>query len=509
MKKISIILLFFVGLFVHSACNEDTVNIDPIGYTEAGFFQGDSDFQWAINGIYHSLGGYYAFLGDPNRALLAMSMLPSDDLTTRANWGEENFVALQGGMERVSRFYHQSYRMIQRCNTVLQYINERGETAYVDQQLKNYHKGEALFMRSWVNIMLWNAFETAPLITERIALLDGSEFPSNSTGTQLLDQAITDLAEAANLLPVSWPSASLGRVTKNSAHGLRGKALVFRGTVSGNMADFSAAITDFNAIAGRSLVPNYANNFVVEHENNSESLFEYQANNSLGNANPFVERDNFAVIGEMGVYWGVLSARPNWANERWLAGTQSLYNAYEETDPRRSAVFLSNAVFDGTNPNINKYVQGPFVQGPQGPGTGMYVNNPRILRLADVMLLHAEAIIRTGGDLNQALALINAIRTRARNSVSPASEEPANRVMADAATMLEWVFEERRLELAVEEGHRWWDLRRRHIAGEIDIKDLDFSSINTDLNFQDHNIRYPLPNSEIIQNPNLNQNVNY
>lgn len=513
MKKISIIIIFITGVFLHTSCNEDTVDLTPIGYTEAGFFQGDADFQWAVNGLYHSLGGYYGFLGDPNNTLLALSMIPSDDLTTRANWGEENFVALQGGEGRISRFFHQSYRLIQRANTLLEYIDERGESVYVDQQLKNYHKGEALFFRAWANFMLWNTFETAPLVLERIRELDGSEFPSNSVGTQLLDSAIEDLQEAAGLLPVAWAgganSPNLGRVTRNSALGLRGKTLVFRGTVNNNNADFIAAINDFTAISGRSLVPDYRRNFIVDDENNNESLFEYQANRSLGNANPFVERDDFSVIGEMGVYWGALSGLPSWANERIYIGTQSLFEAYDNEDPRKSAVFRNDDL-SGQRPNIRKYVDGPFVQGPQGGNQGLFVNNPRILRLADVKLLHAEALVRSGGSLSEAIDLINEIRTRARKSASPEAVQPENRPMEmDRNQVLEWVFLERRLELAIEEGHRWWDLRRRHIAGEIDLKQLDFSSLDERLEFQDHNIRFPLPNNEVIQNSNLQQNPGY
>jgi hypothetical protein len=134
------------------------------------------------------------------------------------------------------------------------------------------------------------------------------------------------------------------------------------------------------------------------------------------------------------------------------------------------------------------------------------------LRYADVLLLQAEAIVRSGGDLGAAIELVNQVRTRARQS-SPDGMEAAVPANLDAPTTaedaLEIIFRERRLELAAEEGHRWYDLRRRHLAGEIDLTRWDFSSVRSDFEFQDFNIHFPLPSSEVIQNPNLNQNTGY
>ncbi|MDD4426464.1 MAG: RagB/SusD family nutrient uptake outer membrane protein, partial [Mariniphaga sp.] len=105
------------------------------------------------------------------------------------------------------------------------------------------------------------------------------------------------------------------------------------------------------------------------------------------------------------------------------------------------------------------------------------------------------------------------IDERARNSTEtggPAAV-PADRNVAETntATVLEWIFEERRLELAFEEGHRWWDLRRRHIAGEIDLKNWNFDSRLITFNFKDYNVNFPLPDNEVVENPNMDQNEGY
>lgn len=518
-KQLTIIISSFLLL---ASCNDDTVNLTPIGYTEAGFFSSEQEFDWAVKGIYMKLGLYYSFQG--TNVTAAVWMLPDDDLTTRGTgFAEENFVGLNGSAGRVSTFYNISYQTIQRANTVLEKLEERPEVYNLNPDLRKWHRGEALFMRSYINFNLWNIFGTAPVINKRIYSVEESNSLKNSKGTELLDQAITDLAEAATLLPEAWPGSvlgqpALGRVTRNSALGLRAKALIFRATVSGNASDYTEAISNIDNISGRSLMANYAQNFDARFENNAESIFEYQANRSVSNANPFLPPDDFAAIGEISHYLGYFNQMPSWIGDAFYTGTQGLYNAYPAGDPRVGHIFAANPIFNGTKPNIVKYIaRGSWLPGNEPPaGNGLNANNPRILRYADLLLLKAEAIVMSNGNLEDAVTLVNHIRTRARNSVdngAPAAA-PANRPAgADKATVLDWIFQERRLELALENGNRWFDLRRRHLASstdlKIDLKTIDFGSNQTGTQFKDFNINFPLPNGDVQQIQGLEQNAGY
>jgi hypothetical protein len=88
---------------------------------------------------------------------------------------------------------------------------------------------------------------------------------------------------------------------------------------------------------------------------------------------------------------------------------------------------------------------------------------------------------------------------------------PADRSTSETnkTTVLNWIFDERRLELACEEGHRWFDLRRRHIAGEIDLKTWNFGHTKVGGGFQDKHLYFPLPAGEVTNNPNMKQNPGY
>ena len=312
------------------SCDESTIELVPIGNTEGSYFQNETQMEEAMLGVYQKLAFFYAFRGGQNNNVAPVWNLPSDDLTTAATYALENFSGLNGSNGQLSLYYDFSYQLIARANTMLQKIEENGDFAYPDRpELKDYHKGEALFLRAYVYLQLWNVYGTAPLVTERITNIDEA-YPANTQGTELLDQAIIDLQEAAQLLPDSWSAEMKGRVTKNSAHGLRGKCLVFRGMVNDANEDFTAAITDFEVLAGVSLMPKYSDNFNVEYENNEESLFEYQANSSPGDVNPFV-----GGAGEIAAYYGYFTKKPSWIGNSYYTATQSIRDAYEDGDPRK------------------------------------------------------------------------------------------------------------------------------------------------------------------------------
>jgi len=528
------IYLCMFALFV-SACSKETINLEPVGAVESAFFKTESEIDMALKGIYQKVCFFYTYPGNQNNHIQQLFWLPGDDMKAKnsSDFATDNFDALNSANAPLSLFYNFAYQLIARANTVLEKIEADGDAIYVKTPtLKDKHTGEALFLRSYTYFLLWNVFGTAPIVNQRITDLNDM-YPPNSTGTQLLDQAIEDLAVAATLLPTSWDAANKGRVTKNSAYGLRAKCLVFRGTVSNSTIDFTSAIADINSISGVSLAANYGYNFDVANENNVESLFEYQASQPTGNVNPFVAgsggNDAFAVIGDIGVWWGPFANKWNWIGNANVYATDLLQNAFEKSgvvwDPRRSFVCNNNV----NNNNILKYVQtsasyntNPWVTpNNNGLNGGTSVNNPRILRYADILLLKAEAIVRSGGSLSEAVGIINQIRDRARKSTFIASVAPTplpaaasvpvdrNTTESDANTVLEWIFTERRLELACEEGHRWFDLRRRHLAGEIDLKTWNFGHTQIGSGFQDKHIYFPLPAGEVTNNTNLIQNPGY
>src|SRR5438093_9730751 len=100
-------------------------------------------------------------------------ILPGDDITTNEPTEEfEIFGSIQPSSGRVSYFYAALYQMVARANVVLQKIASVPDGIYTTPNLKNYHKGEALFLRGYAFYNLWNYFGTSPLNTAIVTCQD-------------------------------------------------------------------------------------------------------------------------------------------------------------------------------------------------------------------------------------------------------------------------------------------------------------------------------------------------
>jgi hypothetical protein len=152
--------------------------------------------------------------------------------------------------------------------------------------------------------------------------------------------------------------------------------------------------------------------------------------------------------------------------------------------------------------------------------------NYNIIRYADVLLWAAECEVEVGS-LDQARAYVNMIRTRAMNGckedIDNGSGSPSanyqmnlyNAAWADQAYARNAVRFERRLEFA-EEGQRFFDLVRWGIADTYinaylqTEKTRGIGSVQAFANFtKGKNEYFPIPQQEIILDPQLVQNPGY
>lgn len=492
-KYISIIGV--VSLLAMS-CDKTKLDLLPHGPTELSYFLEEDDFNKAVIGVYAKMNDAYWFRGSGWNCTVPIFILMGDDVTTREDEDFETFGRIQPSNGRLSDFYRVWYQMIARANVVLQKI-EQEEGIYKTAGMKDFHKGEALFLRGYGFYILWNYYGTSPLATTRI--LTSDQFtPPSTTGTELLDQAILDFEQAGSLLPDNWNDANRGRATKKSARGMLGKSLVFRASATKTTEDYGKAITAFDAITGVSLVPNFGDNFAFDTENNTESLFEYQSTQAFAFNNVWLPNDFDNPIGNLSVFWGYYDNNNGLYGKQPFSATDKLAAAFETGDPRKAETV------DADN-NIRKYVSRDRLD-QSGVGS---VNNPRLLRYADVLLLKAEAVLQSGGSTTTAVELINEVRTRARNMGG--GTVPANYATAetDRTVIMNWLMNERFLELSGE-GQRWLDLRRWHMQGVITLNNAFFDSRAATMSFEaPKHLVLPIPTIETDVNPNIVQNTGY
>ena len=141
----------------------------------------------------------------------------------------------------------------------------------------------------------------------------------------------------------------------------------------------------------------------------------------------------------------------------------------------------------GAGAAIKKYCIGIVNGANTGPADNwaMMDNNTYIMRYADLLLIHAEAILAGGGSSSDASALssLNAVRNRAG-------------LPSVSSFTFNDLFLERRKELAFE-GHRYSDLQRYGLVGNLFPSNEQFR------------VLWPIPLQEIEVNSSLEQNPGY
>jgi tetratricopeptide (TPR) repeat protein len=452
MKKI----LFIIALFSVVSCKKEFLDRSPLGQlTSDTFFTNEEQAVQSVNAIYQQLRVWetHAF------GFLGVTDIMSDDADkgSTANDGLyqldlDNFIHTPDNAS-VLAVWTGYYQGIARCNIAI----ERIPAITMNETLKARLIGEAKFLRAYYYFSLVRWFGDIPLITKTLSTSEFSQ--SRVEAAKIYDQIIKDLTEAVAVLPEKsqYGSVDLGRVTKGAAKGYLAKVYL----TLGNFAKAEQHATEVINSKEYSLFPSYGDQFLIENENCSESVFEIQA--TLVSAE---------TLGS--VQWNQIQGVRGTPNLGWGFNRPSddLVANYEPGDPRREAtiLYVGEVLPDGSalvednpemfNERYNQKAWTPTHLGFQENSPG----NIRIFRYADILLIAAEAMNENGKSA-EAITIVNQIRKRARGTL------PANLVLPDLTSKGKdadrlAIWKERRIELAMEQ-HRWFDLVRQKRAAEV------------------------------------------
>lgn len=527
MKKYIKPLIVAVSVTVFS-CNPNMVDEPTLGITEANYFNDDVTFRTATVSAYAALYDYYhygspsfASRNDGNNWPTATWLLPGDDLTASEGFRSE-VELFDGGLNPTNNqlmfIFGSSYKMIARANVVIDKVRNVDYSLFNNSDEVAQMEGEGLFLRAYAYWKLYNVYGNVPVIDERFMPVDDTNIPKRPAA-EVLGKVIDDARLAIDILPETWPENYAGRATKNSARGLLAKALVFRANNTGNTADYSEAATVFNSITAV-LEPNFVDNFDASTENNAESLFEVQAGQATAGFNNTALYNDGAWRGveNLSVYRGYMMQASDEgqinvdASVRFLI-TDKLLEGFGD-DPRIQ-VFLNPD--DGFNGRIFQKYNLPAGTNVITRLQGGSANNERVLRYADLKLIAAEAELKSGNP-SAAITHLNDVRTRARewgaSSGFGDGVVPENHPTGESnpATIMQWIMNERFVELAGE-GQRFWDLKRWHASGDMDLTGWDGSDDNfstalaSPVQFDvNKHLLFPIPQVEVERNSAINEN---
>jgi starch-binding outer membrane protein, SusD/RagB family len=360
---------------------------------------------------------------------------------------------------------------------------------------------ESKALRAFYYYLLCDTFGGVPIVT--VAQSDPKNPPAQASRAEVFNFIETELKAA---IPNLLDKAPAGRFDKGVGQAILAKlymnAQAWTGTAKN--AEAIAAVDALNASGKYSLNADYFGNFKIANESSPEIILQaaFSSKTDLGfpNMNLYMRT----------LHYNQVPASP-WNGFTTIA---EVYDSFEEGDSRRNVMwqgqqfadlgwpakatsgaalkdrtgkplaFTKDCPITGADESngirVPKYQ--PDVAAPGGQGENDFV----IFRLADMMLIKAEALVRSGKAAD-ALPIVNAVRKR---SALPELK----------SIDLDGIYAERTHEMFWEGVRRQDQIRfGKFTKGYTNKKDESNAKV----------LLFPIPTNQLASNPKLKQNAGY
>ncbi len=488
MKNIRIFLVTLAAVIVLHSC-EKFLDITPASQgiqienqlSDSVLYKSAGEAEAALAGIYADFYNEYWELDH-----FVNGDAQSDDAYAGAD-NPANFQIddynLDATNSNVSRDWGYLYSTVGKANLVINNVDKVTDPELTTAR-KEVMMGEAKFIRAFCYFYLAQLWGDVPLQLTEVTSISIETFPevypllfpSRTPVAEVYTQIISDLEEALPVVPVT--ATHKGYVTKGVVNAVLAKVYA---TIVPH--DYAKVEEYTNAVisGGYSLLPEYEQLWDEAHENSSEAIFEinYFGTSSSGN-------------------WGVsMFLGKDW--KKFNIPSNDLVKAFEDEGDlvRMNASILFDNVAGIWSDNNWPQDHYPFAYKYRN-NTSPSPQNFIILRLADLILLKAEALNELG-DQAGATALVNQIRSRV--GLADIS------ILSQAELRLA-IEKERRLELAFE-GHRWFDLKRTGRAIQVLSNTIGPDGTAFGYQLDEHSLLWPIPQLELDKNQQLTQNPGY
>ncbi len=402
--------------------------------------------------------------------------------------------------------YTHIYQSIGNCNAALVGVAK----APIDPTLQQQLIGELKFLRAYNYFELVKGYGGVPLVLTPVSPADAVTL-KRASAADCYAQIIKDLQDAAAALPErsARASADKGRATKGAANAYLAKAYLF--TEQWALAQ-TAAETVINS--NQYSLGDFDKVWSVSNPNGVESIFElnYNANQTFGLGTSLTVVMRSRADGGWGFNTPSSNLEQAFGNDprrQWTiikqgdnvgAKTASFdYSSYDTKLSENESGRISRKMFLAlADRPANELDHSPL--------------NRIEMRLADLLLIHAEASNKLGQD-TKALTSLNLVRARA-NRLSPGTVLPRT---STGTQLLNDIWLERRLELAME-GHRYYDLVRQKRLVDVMTAFNTSQRTNTDPydggktkgQVTSTNNLFPIPTPQIqLSGGNVAQNPGY
>ncbi|SDJ90480.1 Starch-binding associating with outer membrane [Catalinimonas alkaloidigena] len=490
-------------------------------YTPETFYSDQAAVLSSLSGVYRNFAGIMG-MGVEYRVL----ELPADQVVVHGKiqgwWANNDFEQLmehKWGPDHnyLNGAWNTFFATVGQANALIASL----EASALDPDEIDGPIAELRALRAYAYFFLMDLFGSVPVFTE--PRVDPNNLPQQNSRREVFEFVLSELKLAAEVLPSEAVVGEeyYGRLTQEAAYALIATTYL-NGEVYAGEAFYEETIEYADKVINSgayTLLPDFFENFTSNNEMNAEFIFGgvYTPNIPGGIGHALVQK---VLPGIQGGLFGLPYTPQNGFGTR-----PSVLALYEEddvrrdvileygplTDPRNGDTVLVERVVPDNNSNLydpNRSTEGPvtydiipatgirnqpmnaglkWIKWGIDPNTngGNAGNDLAFIRYADVLLMKAEALARTG-NTSAALELVNQVRTR-----SNASEL--------TSLTLEDIYEERGRELAFEMTRRRDMIRFGTFTDAWEFKEAS----------EAYRTLYPIPSRAIDANPSLKQNPGY
>ncbi len=531
-------------LLLMSGCEDFLDRPTEDNYTVDSFYKTDEQCFQAVNPVYNS--PWYDF----QRGFFKVGEVLSGNyywgsspyLTFTINSTDEDLTNMSASLWSVNAY----------CNGIIENLDMKAGPD-VSEYAKNTVKGEALVWKAMTYFYLVRTFGAVPIIHNNSADISAGNYNQifKATIPNVYDYIVMTLEKAIEWLPeVNQP----GRIDRYSAYGLLAKVYLTKAgygmSGSRNQEDLDKAAQYARKVideSGRNLMPVYSDIFRLKNNYSEESLLAWHwvVSNQWTSQNTLQSDLGITGIDEYGATWGGYTGPSVDLQDAF--GENALSLTRNNVDARRKATMMMYGDkydyfwVDKGGLDYNEFaMESMEYQSPVGANEVKHIvgndNDHQIgighamarmatslsthlLRLSDVYLIYAEAVLGNNASTTDAKALkaFNDVRGRALQGYEP-------------KTSITWqdIWKERRLELACE-GDRWYDYVRWHYyepakaiaeikaqrrnqynglasyyeTGILNPDDTYYDTGAAAPNVTDAHFQLPFPDTDLTMNPNL------
>jgi hypothetical protein len=398
-------VLLLASIVIASSCSK-ILDLEPHNSTFTGaYFSSEQDANTAIAGAYAILRNTLM----TDNSWHVYGDVASGELAVNGGYDSGNNSISQGQFTGLNVGgnnwnWQNYYKLLQQVNLIINKVPDIPEEKFANASTKRHIIGEAYFLRAFTYFYMSRIWGAVPLKLAPDLNADEAKNIPRSPSDSVLKQCLADLTIAKQDLDFGYADESQRavRANKGSAFALEAHIKAWAGDYAGCEIAANEVITK----GGYQLVDsaNYSRVFVGKSQ---EGIFEINIDDGQNEGISLINSDG-SFTGSANVLMMPTVASKNFI--QWPVSTFYVENLYKDsaTDIRYRKFFFQPRSDEG---QIIKYSNITYADGSAKNQPRM-ANNLIIFRLADMILLRAEALNKLNRD-GDAILLLNQIRKRA------------------------------------------------------------------------------------------------